>query len=148
VLVCAQDSRLSSRKIARSYVKETLRAKLIRTREKSFRFFFVQRVRSIIRWDFHLGNGRNACVFSFSFFFFAKIEDDRGWSSDSEACARHNDSSTHSYSTVVTSCSCEVWRRHTVSCRGDIHHPVDASYAITFVVFCHRNATSKFGRSW
>lgn len=25
-----------------------------------------------------------------------------------EACARRNDSSTHSYSTVVTSCSCEV----------------------------------------
>lgn len=32
-----------------------------------------------------------------------------------EARARRNDSSTHSYSTVVTSCSCEVWRRHTVS---------------------------------
>lgn len=137
MLVCAQDSQIKAR-TGKLNGKETLRARSRVEREKrklsSKKSSFAQRARDIhphaidFSMSSHSKRWKRARVSSpFSSFFFVQKSRtiSRGDRQTCEACARRNDSSTHSYSTVVTSCSCEVWRRHTVSCRGDIHHPAD-----------------------
>lgn len=136
MLVCAQVSQIKAR-TGKLNGKETLRARSRIEREKrelsNKKSSFAQRARDIHPHaiDFSMSSRskrwkRARVSSSFFSFFCAKIEDDLESDRQTcEACARRNDSSTHSYSTVVTSCSCEVWRRHTVSCRGDIHHPAD-----------------------
>lgn len=120
MLVCAQDSQIKAR-TGKLNGKETLRARSRIEREKrklsNKKSSFAQRARDIHPHaiDFSMSSRskrwKRARVSSpiSSFFFCAKIEDDLESDRQTcEACARRNDSSTHSYSTVVTSCSCEV----------------------------------------